>query len=77
MAALATRQDVSAERPRAGEASLTGARSTLFEPGGTTLEDSILGVWEDLVAEGNAACPVCGDSMSAAGGCEACGAELS
>ena len=77
MAATATRQDAAAERPRTRQASSSGARSTLFEPGGTTLEDSILGVWEDLVAEGNAACPVCGDSMSAAGGCEACGAELS
>jgi hypothetical protein len=77
VAALATRQDASAERPRAGEDSSPGARSTLFEPGGPTLEDSILGVWEDLVAGGRAQCPVCGDSMSAAGGCEACGAELS
>ena len=77
MGALATRQDVAAERPTAGEASSSGAPSTLFEPGGTTLEESILGVWDELVAEGNTACPVCGDSMSAAGGCEACGAELS
>ena len=73
MAALATRQDGLAEQPAGG----LRAASTLFEPGGMTLEDSILGVWDDLVAEGNAACPVCGDSMSAAGGCEACGAELS
>jgi hypothetical protein len=77
MATLATRQDVAAERPGVGDASSSRAASALFEPGGTTLEDSILGVWDELVAEGNAACPVCGDSMSAAGGCEACGAELS
>jgi hypothetical protein len=77
MATLATRQDVAAERPGVGEASLSGAPSALFEPGGTTLEDSILGVWDELVAEGHAACPVCGDSMSAAGGCWSCGAELS
>ena len=77
MAALATRHDVSAERPRAGEASSPGARSTLFEPGGTTLEDSILGVWEDLVDEGRAQCPVCAGAMEVTGGCEGCGAELS
>ena len=77
MATLATRQDAAADRPGVGEASSSGAPSALFEPGGATLEDSILGVWDELVAEGNAACPVCGDSMSAAGGCEACGAELS
>ena len=77
MAALATRQDVSAARPRASEDSSPGARSTLFEPGGTTLEDSILGVWEDLVAEGRAQCPVCAGAMDVAGGCEGCGAELS
>ena len=76
MAALATRQDVSAARPRAAEDS-PGARSTLFEPGGTTLEDSILGVWEDLVADGRAQCPVCAGAMDVAGGCEGCGAELS
>ncbi len=77
MAALATRQDLAAERPAAGEA----PRQVLHRPCSSrvasTLEDSILGVWDELVAEGNAACPVCGDSMSAAGGCEACGAELS
>jgi tRNA(Ile2) C34 agmatinyltransferase TiaS len=49
----------------------------LFEPGGITLEEVVLGVWEDLVAEGRGACPVCGGSLSAAGGCESCGAELS
>ncbi len=77
MAALATRQDVSAARPRAAEDSSPGARSTLFESGGTTLEDSILGVWEDLVAEGRAQCPVCAGAMDVTGGCEGCGAELS
>jgi tRNA(Ile2) C34 agmatinyltransferase TiaS len=77
MAAIATRQDAAAERPRVGQASSSGARSTLFEPGGTTLEDSILGVWEDLVAEGRAQCPVCGAEMDVAGGCDGCGARLS
>ena len=51
----------------------------LFEPGGATLEDVVLHVWEDLAAEGRAVCPVCRGSMSpsADGGCRACGSELS
>jgi hypothetical protein len=36
-----------------------------------------LDVWEDLCAEGHAACPVCRGSMVRGGGCESCGAELS
>jgi hypothetical protein len=49
----------------------------LFEPAGFTLEDLVLGVWEDLAAEGRAECPVCGSSLHAAGGCASCGADLS
>ncbi len=47
------------------------------EPGGVSLEDSILGVWEDLTGAGRAGCPVCGGRMRAAAGCESCGSELS
>ena len=74
MAALATREQAVAEQPQAGH----GA-SRLFEPGGATLEDVVLLVWEDLAAEGRAVCPVCGGSMSpsADGGCRACGSALS
>jgi rubrerythrin len=74
MAALATREQGVAQQRQSGQ----GA-SRLFEPGGATLEDSILAVWEDLVAQGRAECPVCGRSMSpsADGGCPACGSELS
>jgi hypothetical protein len=74
MAALATREQAVAEQRQSAH----GA-SRLFEPGGATLEDSILAVWEDLVAHGCAECPVCGRSMSpsADGGCPACGSELS
>ena len=71
MAPVATREPALAERPPA-EASA----HRLFEPGGVTLEDAVLSVWEDLVANGRAECPVCGGSMSAAGGCESCGSEL-
>ena len=49
----------------------------LFEPGRLTLEDTILGVWEDLTGEGRAECPVCGGRMRAAGACDGCGSELS
>jgi tRNA(Ile2) C34 agmatinyltransferase TiaS len=69
--AVATTERFVAEQPQT-----TGTSSKLFEPGGTTLEDSILRVWDDLVADGPADCPVCGGAMSAAGGCEGCGAEL-
>jgi tRNA(Ile2) C34 agmatinyltransferase TiaS len=74
MAALATREQAVAEQRQSGQ----GA-SRLFEPGGATLEDVVLLVWEDLTAEGRAVCPVCGGSMSpsADGGCPACGSELS
>jgi hypothetical protein len=49
----------------------------LFEPSGPTLEDVVLGAWEELVADGRAECPVCGSAMSLLTGCEGCGAELS
>ena len=70
MAALATRERAVAERSQPDQRA-----SKLFEPGGT-LEDAILAVWQDLVAEGSAACPVCGDSIAAESGCPGCGAEL-
>jgi len=76
MAALATREHSTAERPQPAHAS-SGAPSRLFEPGGATLEDVVLGVWADLVADGRAECPVCGGSISADGGCLGCGSELS
>ena len=49
----------------------------LFEPKGLTLEDLILGAWEDLLAGGPAECPVCGGQMRSAGGCGDCGSDLS
>ena len=48
----------------------------LFESSGSTLEDSILGAWEDLAARGHAECPVCAGELGA-DGCDTCGAELS
>jgi hypothetical protein len=53
----------------------------LFEPprpdGGVTLEERLLGVWEDLTRDGNAGCPVCGGRLLAADGCGGCGSALS
>jgi hypothetical protein len=49
----------------------------LFEPDGPTLEDLVLGVWEELVADGRTECPVCGSAMSLLDGCEGCGATIS
>jgi hypothetical protein len=54
----------------------TAERPRLFD-GGPTLEQLILGAWEDLVADGRTACPVCGGGMSPLGGCTRCGSELS
>jgi len=83
--ALATRERaaIGAERgsaePRGavGRGSAESRTSRLFDPQGPTLEDRILASWEELSGEGRTECPVCGGSMSAAGGCESCGSELS
>ena len=55
----------------------TERSARLFEPQGLTLEDVVLGAWEDLVAGSPAECPVCGGQMRAAGGCTSCGSDLS
>jgi hypothetical protein len=68
--ATETRDRASTESQREGSA-------RLFEPNGPTLEDVVLGAWEELVADGRAECPVCGSAMSLLTGCEGCGAELS
>ena len=49
----------------------------LFEPHGTTLEDVVLGLWEDLVAGRDATCPVCREGSMSMIGCSTCGSELS
>ena len=84
--ALATRERAaigaergSAEPPgdAAGHGSTELRTNRLFDPQGPTLEDRMLASWGELVGEGRTECLVCGDSMSAAGGCESCGSELS
>jgi hypothetical protein len=71
--ALATK-----ERPRLHEARATGrSAERLFESSGSTLEDLILGAWEDLVAGAPAECPVCRGRLRLSSGCADCGSELS
>jgi hypothetical protein len=48
----------------------------LFEPAGSTLEDVVLGAWEDLAARGRSECPVCHEGELGVAGCNACGSEL-
>jgi DnaJ-class molecular chaperone len=48
----------------------------LFEPSEVTLEDTILGAWEALTAQGRAQCPVCHGELER-GGCATCGSSLS
>ena len=74
MSATATRapHELATEQPRTERSALR-----LFEPSGLTLEDVILGAWEDLVAGDPAECPVCGARMRVVGGCDSCGSDLS
>jgi hypothetical protein len=45
------------------------------EPSGLTLEELVLGAWEDLATHGRAECPVCREDLAAAG-CPSCGSAL-
>ena len=73
MSAVATKP---AGAPLAPGADLAGSR--LFEPAGgeLSLEDAILGTWDELERQSEAGCPVCGGRITLAHGCEGCGAEL-
>ncbi len=74
MSALATRDGAALGLPGPN---LGGESSpALFEPSRVTLEDFILGVWEDLRLEGRADCPVCGVAELHRGGCASCGSQL-
>ena len=56
---------------------LARSAGRLFEPSGSTLEDRILGAWEDLRRRGQAECPVCDGELEPVGVCSTCGSELS
>jgi len=69
-AAVATETSAGILRPHRDSA------DRLFEPSGSTLEDTILDAWEDLGLHGRTECPVCAGELEAAG-CTTCGSELS
>ena len=56
---------------------LARSASRLFQPSGSTLEDRILGAWEDLDQRGRTECPVCQGELESGGICRRCGSELS
>ena len=74
---MAVATDSAARAAHVEEPRTDGPAHRLFEPRGESLEDLVLGVWEDLVAGRRAECPVCGGSMSMLEGCASCGSELS
>jgi len=67
---------VATAEPPVAPRGLARSAGRLFEPSGSTLEDRILGAWEDLDERGRAECPVCRGELEVAG-CRSCGSELS
>ena len=79
-AAVATTRASAVVREQGATARTPGCDGRALFDDGVRLEDAILGLWEDVVVEGRAGCPVCGGSMAAGSGhaaCGECGAELS
>jgi hypothetical protein len=74
---ISARDPQATGHPAKPDAQAEGSAQRLFDGGGSTLEDFVLGAWEDLVADGRAECPVCGGAMTMLAGCEGCGSELS
>ncbi len=75
MSATATR----APRARERGAAPGQLDARLFEPraGSPSLEDLIVGTWDELVSSGSATCPVCRARLERAAPCESCGSDLS
>jgi hypothetical protein len=67
---------VATAEPPVAPRRLARSAERLFEPSGSTLEDVILGAWEDLGERGRAECPVCQGELELSG-CARCGSELS
>ena len=72
------------ERPafEVGRPATVRSAPRLFEPAsnpadGPTLEDVVLGAWEELIGRGRAECPSARERCPAEGGCPDCGSELS
>jgi hypothetical protein len=64
--------------PAVTEPAITTPGARLFDPPGgeLTLEDLILGRWDELVVDGETGCPVCGDRLRAGADCAGCGSSL-
>ena len=73
MAVAATRAFT--RRPRSERAPIHSVRRPCG-PTGSTLEDVVLRVWEDLASGGPAECPVCRGALEPSG-CTGCGSLLS
>ena len=67
---------VATVEPPVAPRELARSETRLFEPSGSTLEDRILGAWEDLDERGRTECPVCRGELEPAG-CRGCGSEPS
>jgi hypothetical protein len=67
---------VATAEPALATRKLARSAGRLFEPSGSTLEDMVLGAWEDLTARGHAECPVCHSDELEPSGCARCGSEL-
>jgi hypothetical protein len=67
-----------ATQPRATDPTAVLPEVRLFDPPGgeATLEDAILGAFDELERAGETGCPVCGGRITLAHGCEGCGSEL-
>jgi hypothetical protein len=52
----------------------------LFDAGTETLDAAVVTTWQALAVRGNAACPVCGETLlrteDGAGRCSSCGSSL-
>jgi len=57
------------------ELTATGHSAQRRQPG-SALEEKILGVWEDLITDGRAECPVCSGSIRADRPCGSCGSLI-
>ena len=76
MSATATRAPLGTRERGAAPGQL---RARLFEPraGSPSLEDLIVGTWDERVGSGSASCPVCQRRIERAAPCESCGSDLS
>ena len=80
-AGAAPRRGLAGRRPLRTTHSAARPVASEVAPGSepSTLEDFLLGVWEDLASRGRAECLVCGGelrALDAGSECESCGSSL-